>query len=255
MTTTYRLEDLIKQGLQDFYQRRIDSLKGLDLRKTLTRKNPYLFRATGVQQASEIVQELLRAYISSSDETIFGDAFFEPIAKIVSGGQAGGGEGIDILKETGNRVVAISVKSGPNWANSSQKRRQKQDFEQVRQRLLKTHKAFDALLGYGYGRKYSDPEKDRPYRERSGQAFWEELTGDPDFYLKLIRLMKDYPPQHRRLYKKEWNRSVNRFEREFLQDFSTEAGDIDWEKLAEFNSSRQRPPRAGRRSSKTPSAS
>jgi hypothetical protein len=27
------------------------------------------------------------------------------------------------------------------------------------------------------------------------QAFWQEITGDPDFYLKLIRLMKDVPPE------------------------------------------------------------
>ena len=31
--------------------------------------------------------------------------------------------------------------------------------------------------------------------KRSGQAFWQEITGDPDFYLKLIRLMKDVPPE------------------------------------------------------------
>ncbi|MBI4313770.1 MAG: cytoplasmic protein [Candidatus Omnitrophica bacterium] len=233
------LERLIKTSLADFYRRRIVKLQGLDLKATLRRKNPYLFRATGVQKASEIVKDLLRAYVSSSDETIFGDAFFEPIAKIVTGGTVSDGYGVDVLKETKDRCIAISVKSGPNWGNSSQRRRQVQDFEQVRQRLLKTHKAFDALLGYGYGRKLSDPAKDHPYRERSGQAFWEELTGDPEFYLKLMRLMKDYPRRHRQQYKLEWSKAVNRFEREFLIAFSMPSGEIDWEKFARFNSGKR----------------
>lgn len=230
------LERLIQQSLDTFYQRRLQALHQLELKKTLRWKNPYLYRATGVQKASEIVEQLLRAYMSSSDETIFGDAFFEPIAKMVSGGKVGGGEGIDILKETATVCTAISVKSGPNWGNSSQRKKQIQDFETVRQRLFKTHKRFDALLGYGYGRKYSDPAKGRNYRERSGQAFWEELTGDAKFYLKLVRLMKDHPSKHRVLYQDEWNKAVNRFEKEFLDDFSTPSGEIDWEKLLRFNS-------------------
>ncbi len=233
------LEHLIKQSLDIFYQRRLQKLHELKLRQTLRRKNPYLFRASGVQKASEIVEHLLSAYMSSSDETIFGDAFFEPIAKMVSGGEVGSGEGIDILKETATSCVAISVKSCPNRANSSQKKKQSQDFEAVRQRLYKTHKRFDALLGYGYGQKHSDPAKGRNYRERSGQAFWEEMTADPEFYLKLIRLMKDYPSRHRLLYQDEWNKAVNRFEKEFLEDFSTPSGDIDWEKLVRFNSQKR----------------
>lgn len=36
-----------------------------------------------------------------------------------------------------------------------------------------------------------------------GQVFWRELTGDADFYLKLIRLMRDYPVKHRILFEKE----------------------------------------------------
>lgn len=235
-----KLEALIRESLADFYKRRVAKLNGLDLTDTLKTKNPYLFRAKGIQKASEIVAELLQAYMSSSDETIFGDAFFEPIAKSVSGGQVGGGEGVDVLRENETTVTVISVKSGPNWGNADQWKRQKQNFESLRHRLQKLHKRFDPVLGYGYGRRNTDSTPSRNYRQRSGQAFWEELTGDPDFYLKLIRLMKDYPQKHRKLYQTEWNKAVNRFEREFLNNFSTPAGEIDWEKFVEFNSSKDR---------------
>jgi hypothetical protein len=75
-----------------------------------------------------------------------------------------------------------------------------------------------------------------PYTPSSGQEFWQELTGDPDFYLKLIRLMDKHPEAHRALYEEEWNKASNRFTKEFLDKFSTPDGSIDWEKLVEFNS-------------------
>ncbi len=59
-------------------------LEKLSLKRILRRKNPYLFRALGSEIASDIVQQILQAFVSSSDETIFGDAFFEPIALMAS---------------------------------------------------------------------------------------------------------------------------------------------------------------------------
>jgi hypothetical protein len=93
------LELLVRKSLEDFYQRRINKLSTLKLRDTLKKKNPYLFRAVGIQKASEIVERLLRDYMSSSDEGIFGDAFFEPIAKLCSGGHVSPSEGVDVAIE------------------------------------------------------------------------------------------------------------------------------------------------------------
>lgn len=174
--------------------------------------------------------------MSSSDEGIFGDAFFEPIAKLCSGGHVAPSPGVDVAIETDNVYKAVAVKSGPNIFNSSQSKRMDDEFKSLRSRLLKLHKQFDALLGHGYGRKHSDPTSNRIYRIRSGQAFWQELTGDVDFYLKLIRLMRDYPIKHRILFEKEWSKAVNRFEFDFLSEFADTDGGIDWEKLLKFNS-------------------
>lgn len=231
-----RLEALVKAGLRDFYQRRINKLSGLSLRDSLRKKNPYLLRAVGVQKASEIVERLLRDYMSSSDETIFGDAFFEPLAKQVSGGVVSPSEGVDIAVETEHVYKPISVKSGPSIFNASQSKRMNDEFNSLRSRLSKLQKKFDPLLGHGYGRKKGEASKSRIYRIRSGQAFWQELTGDPEFYLKLILLMKDYPAEHRIKFEDEWNKAINRFEKEFLNEFSSSSGEIDWAKLVRFNS-------------------
>ena len=39
------LEEIIKEALENFYRRRIDRLSKLELKDTLRKKNPYLFRA------------------------------------------------------------------------------------------------------------------------------------------------------------------------------------------------------------------
>lgn len=235
MTQT-ELETIVKRCLDDFYRRRIDKLSGLKLWDTLKKKNPYLFRATGIETAPQIVAALLRAYMSSSDEGIFGDAFFEPIAKAVSGGVVAPSEGVDVAVETATVYKAISVKSGPNIFNASQAKRMNDEFMSLRSRMAKLHKEFDALLGHGYGRKKGDPTAKRIYRIRAGQAFWQEITDDPEFYLKLIRAMQNYPAQHRPEFAREFKKAINRFTKEFSDEFVDEDGNIDWDKLTQLNS-------------------
>lgn len=231
------LRELIAKSLNDFYVRRMQSLGALKLRQVLLRKNPYLYKAIGTESATEIIEEILKAYLSSSDEGIFGDAFFEPIAKAVSGGVVSPSEGVDVAIETKDRYKAISVKSGPNPFNSSQVKRQSDEFETLRRRLTKLRKQFDPILGHGYGKKQTPATKAKVYRDLSGQRFWEELTGDSEFYQKLITLMeKEDIRKHREEYRTEYQKAVNRYVREFTTDFCEEDGSIDWEKLVEFNS-------------------
>lgn len=238
---TTELEVLISKCLKDFYERRLQKVRGLRLRTFLRRKNPYLFRALGIEKAPEIIERVLDDYISASDETIFGNAFFEPIARIASGGKTSDAEGVDFVVESAEGVIAVALKSGPNIFNASQKKRQSQEFLAVRSRLYKIHKQFDPILGHAYGRLNTEPTKDRIYRNRSGQAFWAEITGDSDFYLKLVRLMKDVPVKHRREYLKEHAAAVNRFTAEFVSDFCLVDGRIDWEKLVRFVSAEKQP--------------
>lgn len=232
---------LVLDCLAEFYRRRLQRLQTLKLKHILSHKNPYLYKSIGCQSATEIVEGILRAFLTSSDEGIFGDVFFEPIAKAVSKGIVSPSEGVDIAIETGDRYLAIAVKSGPNPFNSSQTKRQNTEFMALRSRLQKIKKQFDPLLGHCYGKKFSDPSDSRIFRVRSGQAFWEELTGDRDFYSNLLDAIdKSVVDQHRQEYETEWEHAVNRYVREFTNDFCDEAGAIDWHRLLEFNSGKLR---------------
>ncbi|MFV9503213.1 MAG: PmeII family type II restriction endonuclease [Oscillochloridaceae bacterium umkhey_bin13] len=234
--TDPELEQIVGELLDGFYRRRIQKLDGLQLKDALKRKNPYLFRAVGFQKASDIVEALLQAYMSSSDEGIFGDAFFEPLAQRVSGGAVGGAEGVDVMLEDERRHLAVAIKSGPAVFNAQSKRRQDQEFKALRSRLLKTQKQFDALVGYCYGRKVAAPSGDRIFREASGQVLWQELTGDPDFYVRILRVMQDRPLRHKVDFDQAWAAAVNRFTAAFIQEFCHADGSINWEALLSFNS-------------------
>lgn len=235
MISSDLLENKISELLDNFYERRIAKISELKLKSTLKRKNPYLYRAIGMEKASDVVESLLMAFMSSSDEGIFGDAFFEPLAQYVSGGVVSPSEGVDVAIETLTSYKAIAVKSGPSVFNSQSKKRQAQDFKSLRNRLAKLHKHFDPIVGYSYGNKQQrNPNAD--FRELAGQAFWAELTGESDFYLRIIRLMKDKPQRHLPKFRSAWGAAVNRFTMEFIQEFCNDDGSIDWEKLVLFNS-------------------
>ncbi|MBI3119617.1 MAG: cytoplasmic protein [Candidatus Hydrogenedentes bacterium] len=233
------VKTLVATHLQNFYKRRIEILSLLQLKKTLRRKNPYLFRAIGMEEADEIIESLLQAYMSSSDEGIFGNIFFEPLAKAVSCGEISPTPGVDVAVQTDTRYMAFAVKSGPSVFNADSKQRQDQHFQALRKRLYKLNKNFDPIVGYCYGRKRDIPNPRYCFREPAGQAFWEELTGDPDFYLEIIRLMADEPKKHKENYLQEWAKAKNRFVKDFVNDFCSKDGSINWEKILKFNSGKE----------------
>ena len=205
----------------------------------MKRKNPYYTVQKAMQSAAEIVDSVLTAFVSSSEETIFGNCFFEPIAIAASGGNKALAEGIDIMIQNNetNTISAIAVKSGPFVFNADSKKRQEQNFTAA-SKLAKQAKArYEAYIGYCYGKKKeSGRGKPKMYQELAGKSFWAELTGDEDFYIKLIGYMGTMPEKYVADYKESYNRAANRLVREFANSFCREDGRIDWEKLVEFNS-------------------
>lgn len=102
-------------------------------------------------------------------------------------------EGSDITIEKDNTIYNIAVKSGTAVFNSDSKKRQAENFQSGAKRAQQARMAYVPLIGYGYGKKRSQQHF---YRELAGQDFWAWLTGDPDFYLKIINYMGAKPEEH-----------------------------------------------------------
>ena len=66
----------IAANLERYYEKLLDKINKIKLDQVVTRKNPYLFYAKNTTTASEIIDSVLFATISSSEETMFGQEFF-----------------------------------------------------------------------------------------------------------------------------------------------------------------------------------
>ena len=101
----------------------IEEPQTIKLEKVLKRKNPYLFKAKDIMSAEQLVRSFMDAHMSSREETIFSE-FLEGLAIFINGEIYGGtkslAEGIDLEFEKDGIKYSVSIKSGPNWGNSSQ---------------------------------------------------------------------------------------------------------------------------------------
>src|SRR6185312_10211970 len=130
----------------------------------------------------------LAAFLSSSDEGIFGDSFFEPAAiGIAQAKRKSLGGSIDFELDVNGTIRAYAVKSGPRVFNKQSRDTQIKAFEEVRRRV--PNQVFEAVVAYGYGKRCAPPRGNKNFREVSGQAFWEEISGDPEMYKRIFALL------------------------------------------------------------------
>lgn len=237
---SYNEEAIVKAiavALDNFYTNLIKKTDSLNIKAVMKRKNPYLFRAKAMNGAAQIIAAILSAFVSSSEETIFGNVFFEPIATAAAQGQKALAEGVDIMVERGNTIYAIAVKSGTSVFNADSRKKQEQNFIAASKLAQQAQKRFVPIVGYGYGKKKTSTRGlPKFYIELAGKDFWAELTGDDEFYIKLIRYMEKLPEKYVDDFDTSYQKASNRLVREFTQQFCFEDGSIDWEKLVKFNS-------------------
>lgn len=229
----------IANALENFYGSLIKKINGIDISTIMKSKNPYLYRSKAMQSAAEIVDSVLQAFVSSSEETIFGNCFFEPIAIAASNGSKSVAEGIDLeIRDTSNNVLfVVAVKSGTSVFNADSKKKQEDNFNKAKKLATQGHMAYEPIVGYAYGQKQeSGRGKAKIYQEVAGEDFWTMLTGDKDFYKKIIGFMGQLPEQYVDDFKQSYANASNRLVRDFSNMFCKDDGSIDWEKLVEYNS-------------------
>lgn len=234
----------IEKNIPFFHERRLESLSGLKLKNVLKRKNPYLFKAKNVNTASELVKGILDAHLSSQEETIFG-AFLENVAiyacSLSFGGMKSGIEGIDLEFTLDGARYIVSVKSGPNWGNSSQIKKMRDNFRKATIVLRQTGSVRNvvAVNGCCYGKETIEDKGD--YLKICGERFWTLITNKPGLYLELIEPIGYKARERNEDFQLEYAKVINRFTKEFIEEFCAADGQIEWEKIVQFNSSTPQP--------------
>lgn len=234
-----KMNVFVNEHIADFHQRRIASVDTLTLHRLL-RKNPYLFKAKNLTTPERLIESLLVAFLSSSEEKLFGD-FLEGLAVFVAqetcDGHKSAAQGVDL--EFINRGVhyVVSIKSGPNWGNSSQHRRLAQDLKDAERRIkqARTQIRVEPVLGICYGKARTVRTSDG-YLKVEGQNFWHLISENKDLYTEIIEPIGYRTKEHNDAFAKQRDSLVTRLAYQFFQQFCVASGEIDWPKLVEFNS-------------------
>ena len=237
--TQQEIIDYVEANIQVFHQKRLDSLQRLKMLDVVKQKNPYLFKAKNINTAQDFVKTILDARLSSQEETIF-DGFLEGLAIFICskvyGGQKSSAEGIDLEFEKDGRRYIVSIKSGPNWGNSSQVKKLRDNFRQAK-RILGTNRLSTnvvAVNGCCYG-KDGTPDKG-DYLKLCGQQFWKFISGDDNLYTGIIEPLGHQAKEKNEQFMREYAKVINRFTAEFIGKFCDADGNMLWEEIVKFNS-------------------
>jgi Type II restriction endonuclease EcoO109I len=234
-----KLTNFIEQNIiNPFYESRLKSLQKIKLKDLLKRKNPYLFRAKNLKTGQDLVKEMLDAFLSSSEETIFGN-LLERLAvyiceKNFEGFKPKEGEfrSIDLIFNRQNKTYIVGIKSGNKWGNSDSITMM---INNLKKTSLEKYIDQEVILVSGICYGQSKITNCKTYIKYQGQAFWEFVSGQKDFYLQIIKPIGEAVKNRDIDFMQEYSKKLNQMTKEILVDFCLN-GNLDWQKIVEFNS-------------------
>jgi len=237
---TFIASDVIKP----FYEIRLSRLESAKLSDISKRKNPYLFKAKNIETAGDLAKSILDAFLSSQEETIFGD-LMENLAihvchEVFNGKKAEEGiyRSVDLIFERDGKTYVIGIKSGPNWGNSDQVNTMKKNLRNAKKLLRAAGKKdIVSVNGCMYGRD-NVPHKvnknpDLSYYKICGQAFWELVSGDDQLYKKIIQPLDKEAKKRDEVFKKLYVKKINEMTKDVVDRFYTK-NNLDWDKIIDY---------------------
>jgi len=210
----------------------------------IKRKNPYLFKAKNIEMAGDLARHILDAFLSSHEETIFGDLlenFAIFICKNVFNGykaEQGKFKSVDLIFERDSNIYVVGIKSVPNWGNSDQINAMKRNFQKAKEILYKKGKKIIAVNGCMYGKEKHPQKKDGmsdqvSYFKICGQSFWELISGDDKLYKKIIQPLGREAKKRDVVFQSLYVKKINELTKEIVQNFYKK-NMLDWDKIIDF---------------------
>ncbi len=246
------VQGYVEENIGSFHEKRLNTVRKKQLNDVLKRKNPYLFRAKS-QNVIELVYSIMNAFLSSQEETLFGD-FLEGLAVFVAEQASKGYKpardelpGIDLVCEKNETIYIVEIKSGPNWGNYSQVQRMLVHFKEASAMMQARFpgKKIVPINGCMYGKDRSplktgkiksSARSDQTilYWKLCGQDFWYFISGHKNFYTDVIKPLGYRAKQRNSEFQEEYGNFVNKLVREFLNHYCNDDGSIAWDRLTQF---------------------
>ncbi len=230
--------------IKPFYEIRLSRLESAKLSDISKRKNPYLFKAKNIETAGDLAKSILDAFLSSQEETIFGD-LMENLAihvchEVFNGKKAEEGiyRSVDLLFERDGKTYVVGIKSGPNWGNSDQVNTMRKNLRNAKKLLRAAGKKdIISVNGCMYGRD-NVPHKvnknpDLSYYKICGQAFWELISGDDQLYKKIIQPLDKEAKKRDEVFKTLYVKKINEMTKDVVDRFYSK-DNLDWDKIIDY---------------------
>ena len=188
-----RAEPDIHEAISDFaewMQNKVATIKPYQL----IVKNPYLFRARAPETANQLAARLIDAFLSSSEETHFGDileATAIAICREAKGGWKSSADGIDLEYDENSTRTIMQIKSGVKWGNSSQRKKLVSDFQSAVRTLRQgSRMEVRCIEGICYGP--SGPKDYGSHIRLVGNAFWQDISGWADTGRAVLHVVESH---------------------------------------------------------------
>jgi Type II restriction endonuclease EcoO109I len=108
------------------------------------------------------------------------------------------------------------------------------DFDKIKK--IAGHRATIVCVnGCCYGQD-GQPQKLKGYLKLCGQDFWSLISNEPTLYQEIIVPLGYEAKTRCDEFQFAYDKVLNRFTRDFMNEFCLPAGDIDWPKLLQMNS-------------------
>lgn len=239
------ITEYVAEHIGEFHQNRIKKLQSIKINDLLKKKNPYLYRAKNINNSCDMVKSLAVAFVSSAEETIFGD-WLEGLAiyvnRLVYGGRKSSSEGIDLEFDKEGIRYLVTIKSGPKWSNSSSLAKMKDHFAKAK-RIIKTSGSkinVEAVNGCCYGKEDNAYKAKGDYYKYCGEEFWTFISGVPTLYKDIVEPLATNAKKSNEEYEKEYNKMITKLNCKFVSDYCNAAtGEINWSKIIELNSKKK----------------
>ncbi len=234
-----KVTEYVENHIGEFHASRIAKLQAINLKGLLMRKNPYMYKAKNIVTAGGMVESLAAAYMSSAEESIFGN-WLEGLAKFVSeevyGGYKSSATGVDLEFDKEGIHYFVSVKSGPSWSNSQSMGKLKRDFIQAVKIFNTSRKAVPTMCieGCCYGND-NKGYNDSTHENYCGEKFWTLISGEPTLFVDIIEPLGFKAKEKNDEYFVEYGRMINKFTKEFIADYCDKEGNINWDKIVRLN--------------------
>jgi hypothetical protein len=234
-------DDAVCTGIARFYDAKMAKILSVALDDLIATLNPY--ECAALYGDSRLVRWVLQGHIWGSTHTMFGQRVVQYVAQSAPDCFPIPRSGMDFFRRVSGAIEGYSMKSGIHQLNSTEWAGQESHLKDW---LKKQNTAFDGLkrlpiVAFAYGRHmdqtHSLGNKGGTYRVLAGQAFWEHLSGDPDAYLKIVRLIGKEAKAFRMKFQEAYEEKENRLVREFEDRFCNGAEGLDTEKLTRAVSS------------------